>query len=457
MDVRHTIYIEKYILIEIMGKYLKLFENHTSYDTFINGGGVELPNVSHCINEGDVHYNPIPETRLVTTFYVSDASQPTRMYGYYIDDNPSWSILGVNLFDMINIDGVDIEPSTIDSTNGNYQLSQGNHVVIYTLNDDTKILGQSFWGCPAMTSAIIPNSVEEIEWEAFRNCTAITSVTLNDGLSLIGDSAFEDCDSLINITIPNSVSGIDNNAFGGCDGLASLTILSETAYISSAAFSNCTSLSNVTIPNSVTISSNAFRNCTSLQVENNGRYINSLLVDVADKTISSFTIKDGTLIIGDAAFYNCQNLASVSIPNGLLEIGNSAFSTCPNLSGVTLPNTLEKIGVNGFGNCTKLTNIVFPNSVNRITTSAFYGCTNLETITFGSGVTAIDQLAFGGCSKLSSIISLSATAPAIQFNTFRDIKTNGTLYVPQDSTGYDVWMGTGNYYLGKYDWTKVEQ
>jgi hypothetical protein len=32
-----------------------------------------------------------------------------------------------------------------------------------------------------------------------------------------------------------------------------------------------------------------------------------------------------------------------------------------------------------------------------------------------------------------------------------------TLTISHCSTGYDVWMGTGDYYLGKYNWTKVEQ
>ena len=48
-------------------------------------------------------------------------------------------------------------------------------------------------------------------------------------------------------------------------------------------------------------------------------------------------------------------------------------------------------------------------------------------------------------------------APTIQSFTFRDVKTGGTLTVLSGSAGYDVWMGTGNYYLGKYTWTKVEQ
>jgi hypothetical protein len=29
--------------------------------------------------------------------------------------------------------------------------------------------------------------------------------------------------------------------------------------------------------------------------------------------------------------------------------------------------------------------------------------------------------------------------------------------MPASSTGYDRWMGTGNYYLGLYNWTKIEQ
>jgi hypothetical protein len=40
---------------------------------------------------------------------------------------------------------------------------------------------------------------------------------------------------------------------------------------------------------------------------------------------------------------------------------------------------------------------------------------------------------------------------------FSSVKTGDTLTVPSGSTGYDVWMGTGNYYLGKYGWKKVYQ
>ncbi len=58
---------------------------------------------------------------------------------------------------------------------------------------------------------------------------------------------------------------------------------------------------------------------------------------------------------------------------------------------------------------------------------------------------------------LVAITSYRATAPTITNTSFQVVKTGGTLYVPSGSSGYNTWMGTGNYYLGKYSWTKVEQ
>ena len=42
-----------------MTDYLKLFETHSQYEAYMDGGDVALPNVSHCISENEVHYNPI--------------------------------------------------------------------------------------------------------------------------------------------------------------------------------------------------------------------------------------------------------------------------------------------------------------------------------------------------------------------------------------------------------------
>ncbi len=40
--------------------YLKLFQNQAEYEEFAGGGGMLKPNVSHCVQENEVHYNAIP-------------------------------------------------------------------------------------------------------------------------------------------------------------------------------------------------------------------------------------------------------------------------------------------------------------------------------------------------------------------------------------------------------------
>ena len=39
--------------------YIKLFNNHSAYEDFVSGGTMVKPNVSHCLQENDVHYNKV--------------------------------------------------------------------------------------------------------------------------------------------------------------------------------------------------------------------------------------------------------------------------------------------------------------------------------------------------------------------------------------------------------------
>ena len=146
-----------------------------------------------------------------------------------------------------------------------------------------------------------------------------------------------------------------------------------------------------------------------------------------------YTLTDPTTI-GQSAFYYCSSLTSVIIPNSVTSIDSSAFAGCSGLTSVTIPNSVSTIGDYAFQNCYVLT-----------------------SVTIGNSVTSIGSGAFRTCSGLTSITSLAMTAPTISSSTFRSVNTGGTLTVPTGSTGYDTWMGTGNYYLGKYNWTKVEQ
>ena len=175
------------------------------------------------------------------------------------------------------------------------------------------------------------------------------------------------------------------------------------------------------------------------------------------KTLTSIEIPSGVTSIGGWAFQYCTSLRSITIPDNVTSIGTYAFLNCSGLASITIPNSVTSIGDYAFSTCTGLTSCTIGNSVTSIGSAAFGECSSLTSVTIGSGVTSIGSGAFVGCSGLTSITSLATTAPTIQSNTFRAVKTDGTLYVPSGSSGYDVWMGTGDYYLGFYNWTKVEQ
>ena len=89
------------------------------------------------------------------------------------------------------------------------------------------------------------------------------------------------------------------------------------------AFYGCSSLTSITIPNSITsIGYEAFRGCSSLPVIDNIRYADTYLVEAVNKTLSTYTIKEGTKWIKYQAFYNCSSLTSVTIPNSVTSIGS---------------------------------------------------------------------------------------------------------------------------------------
>ena len=175
-----------------MGNYIKLFETHSAYNTYITGGDAILPNVSYCEDQNGVHYNPWVETRVVAKFNVTDTSTEIPIANYI--GGPTSTTDGI---DEIEIDGV-VQPTTKNT----YLFgTTGEHTVKYTLSNPTTIVNYGFEGCSDMVNITIPNTV-----------------------TTIGDSALAGCKGLTEILIPSSVTSISSMAFSYCSGLASVTI-----------------------------------------------------------------------------------------------------------------------------------------------------------------------------------------------------------------------------------------
>ena len=182
-----------------MGQYLKLFQTHSQYVSFLNTQDFIKPNVSYCLDRTDeVHYNPDIETRLIVTYNVTNSS--TQLYAY--DSN--FSVTGAVMFDKIEIDGTEVSVADIDNEQGEYFfVTNGQHVVAYTLKDPTLVgmiydeqtetitrYGAQFSHCDKITSIVIPDSVTTIGGFVSMMSYNLTSVTLGKGVTTIVDAAF---------------------------------------------------------------------------------------------------------------------------------------------------------------------------------------------------------------------------------------------------------------------------
>ena len=283
-----------------------------------------------------------------------------------------------------------------------YNLDATNQTAEVTYKSYTNYKYNEGWG---ITTANIPSSVEynsvtysvtSIGRYAFQGCSGLTSVTIPNSVTSIGSSAFDRCSGLTSVTIPNSVTSIGDAAFNGCSGLTSVTIPNSVTSIGYEAFLYCSGLTSVEIPNSVTsIGWRVFSGCGSLPVIDNVRYAGTYLVEAVDKTLSSYTIKEGTRFIGFEAFINCTGLTSIEIPNSVTTIGKQAFEGCSGLTSVTIPNSVTSIGGETFLGCSSLSSVEAPAGFFDIPEGSWPYCTKiLNHVTVNGGELTENALLF---------------------------------------------------------------
>ncbi|MBQ9773214.1 MAG: leucine-rich repeat domain-containing protein [Clostridia bacterium] len=366
----------------------------------------------------------------------------------------------------------------------------------------TSVGTRAFAQCDSVLSITLPDSVTSVGAEAFYKCTSLESLHLGEGLTAVESYAIAGCSALQSLRIPDSVVSVSPHAFDGsacvkleggvyyvdrwvvlCDvSTTEATLRADTVGIADLAFFACGHLQSLTLSESVrSIGTSAFDGCDSiLETAGGVSYVSGWVVDCdpnvtevvlqadtvgisrsafADcKGLTSLTV-NGTLSLGERAFYDFDKLESLTIGEGVTAIGDLAFASCDALLEVHIPSSVTSIGLAAFsggsslraltvddanpvyhsdGNCVietasktliagcntsvipadgsvtgigacafyvsmNLTEIDVPDSVEWIGQDAFYACVSLESITLGTGLKRIEDRAFLRCDALATV------------------------------------------------------
>ena len=211
------------------------------------------------------------------------------------------------------------------------------------------------------------------------------------------------------------------------------------------------------------------------------------LLKVPRELSGAYSVKEGTRIICDEAFWWCESLPDIVIPTSVTSIGDSAFSWCRSLSEIVIPSSVTSIGDRAFEDCSSLKYIsipksviglngnpfaewngkleclspnfvyeddilfnkdksriisfrnqnirsyVIPSSVTSIGDYAFWYCNSLSEIVIPSSVTSIGDYAFSDCCSLSEIV-IPSSVTSIGDSAFSWCRSLSEIVIPSSVT-----------------------
>jgi hypothetical protein len=212
-------------------KYIKKFETHAEYNTYINGSGALLPNVSACVDQADVHYNEEHDYSQDYLTFVALESGTFTFHGnavnYSLDDGETWTSLASN---------------TASPT-----VAAGNKIMWKTNLTNP---GASGIGTFVSTGNfnVSGNILSMVRGDNFKDITTIAAYQFKD--------LFRDATKLIDagnliIKTSNAAEEYCTCMFQGCTSLTTSPIIMVSGRLSSSPsyesmFSGCSSLNHIT-------------------------------------------------------------------------------------------------------------------------------------------------------------------------------------------------------------------
>lgn len=159
---------------------------------------------------------------------------------------------------------------------------------------------------------------------AFAGNNKLKKVNIPSTVTEIRSNAFEFCSALQNITLPESLVSIGEHAFFGCEGLRAVELPMNLTNVSGNPFGCCARLKAFHVPDQHPV----FFSLEGVLCKKEGM----VLVSYPAAKGNQYTVPGGILMIGDEAFYSCQNLTEVHLPDTVTQIGEAAFRACIKLT-----------------------------------------------------------------------------------------------------------------------------
>ena len=219
--------------------------------------------------------------------------------------------------------------------------------------------------------------------------TEFSYAVLEDGtMEIKGQYGMEDNNYL---ELPWTIDGKDVTSIGLCAlselNAVKIALPPTLRKIDQWAFEVCQNLESITLPHSMAeIVGNPFRCCQSLKSVYISpdhpvfAVIDGVLFNKEDKRLicypagkeeTSYTVPQGTRIIGEESLSCCDNLNHVEIPGSVKTIEAFAFAYCQNLQSISIADGVESIGDEAFLYTPSLTRINLPTSITMIHHEAF--------------------------------------------------------------------------------------
>ena len=183
-------------------------------------------------------------------------------------------------------------------------------------------------------------------------------------VTVLGNSTFQYCtqaSDIESVTLPDSLTTIEKNAFYNCEKLKSVTIPPNVSSIGLAAFVEGLSESSLT-EIKVDPENPYFSEKDGVVFSKDG----TKLIMFPSGRSGDYQIPDGTVSVGDYAFYYCVNVSSITVPGSVRSLGEGAFGNCSSLTKAVLNEGLEEIGEYAFQSSSGIRDIIIPASVKSV-------------------------------------------------------------------------------------------